>query len=245
MVFLLRGSSCRRHLWTILILAVVVPSSAQVLQRSELGFGAGTFNYTGDLSRTYNFAFSKPAATVIYRSNLSNIVSMRTSLTGGMVGASDRSHPIDAAAAKRASSFDIFLMELSGGFEYHFLDWRAPKRKLRFTPYAFAGVGLFFISGNGPKPAEYSNVQFAIPFGVGIKYVVNPKWYVSLEAGIRKTFFDYLDNVSAGNTKVKNYQYGNWNDYDNYYFVGIILTRTFYDIPCPRSPYRKSAFGGN
>lgn len=237
MPFPLQGSSFRRLLGTILLLWIVAEGSAQISQRSELGFGLGTFNYTGDLVRSYNFAFSKPAATVIYRVNLSKVVSLRTSLTGGKLGASDKTHPIDAAAAKRAASFNIFLIELSGAFEYHFLDWREAKRKLRFTPYVFAGIGLFSIAGNGPKNAEYSNVQMAIPLGVGMKYVLNPKWYLAVEAGIRKTFFDYLDNISSGNPKLKNYQYGNGNDYDNYFFFGIILTRTFYDIPCLKNPY--------
>jgi Domain of unknown function (DUF6089) len=237
MRFLLQGSSFRRLLGAIFLLVIVIEGNAQISQRSELGFGLGTFNYTGDLVRSYDFAFSKPAATVIYRVNLSKVVSLRTSLTGGKLGASDKAHSIDAFAAKRAASFNIFLMELSGAFEYHFLDWREEKRKLRFTPYAFAGIGLFSIAGNGPKNAEYSNVQMAIPFGVGMKYVLNPKWYLALEAGIRKTFFDYLDNISYGNPKIKNYHYGSGNDYDNYFFFGIILTRTFYDIPCPKNPY--------
>jgi hypothetical protein len=209
----------------------------QLTQRSELGFGLGTFNYTGDLVRNYNFAFSKPAATVFYRVNLSKVISLRTSLTGGRVGASDKRIPIDAFAAKRNASFNIFLLEASAAFEYHFLDWRDKKRPLRFTPYVFAGIGLFSISGNASKTAEYSNVQPSIPFGVGMKYVLNPNWYIALEMGIRKTFFDYLDNVSGGDPKFKNYTYGNPLDYDNYYFLGLTLTRTFYDIPCPKSPY--------
>lgn len=234
---LLQGPYFRRLAFTIIFLIVAVKGSAQLSQRSELGFGLGTFNYTGDLVRSYNFAFSKPAATVVYRINISKVISLRTSLTAGRVGASDKTHPIDPFAVKRAASFNIFLTELSSAFEYHFLDWREPKRKLRFTPYVFAGVGLFAISGNAQKNAEYSNVQVAIPFGVGMKYVLNPKWYLALEAGIRKTFFDYLDNISDGNPKVKNYQYGSGNDYDNYFFFGLILTRTFYDIPCPKNPY--------
>ena len=36
----------------------------------------------------------------------------------------------------------------------------------------------------------------------------------------------------------KNYQYGNKYDYDNYFFTGISITRTFYDIPCATNPYR-------
>jgi len=214
-------------------------SQAQVYQNSEIGFGLGVFNYTGDLVRTYDLRTSKPAATVFYRSNISRVISFRTSLTAGKIGASDKHNPLDSAAIKRNASFNIFLMELSGVFEYHFLDWRNDSRRLRFTPYLFAGLGLFGISGNAKKTHEYSNVQLSIPMGVGFKYVLNPKYYVSFEIGMRKTFFDYLDNISAGSPYNKNYQYGNPNDYDNYFFTGISLTYTFYDIPCPTSPYRK------
>ncbi|MBL7873187.1 MAG: outer membrane beta-barrel protein [Cyclobacteriaceae bacterium] len=207
-------------------------------QRSEVGFGLGTFNYTGDLVRTYNLSFSKPAATVFYRSNISKVVSLRTAITAGKIGASDTRKPIDAFSAKRAASFNLFLLEVSPTFEYHFLNWRDDKRRLRFTPYLFAGVAMFGISGVQQKNAEYSNVQMAIPFGGGMKYVLNPKYYIAFEIGIRKTFFDYLDNISDGDPAYKNYQYGNAFDTDNYFFTGISLTYTFYDIPCPSSPYR-------
>jgi hypothetical protein len=208
-----------------------------IAQRAEIGFGAGTFTYTGDLSRTYNFLNSKPAGTVFYRSNISKVVSFRAGITAGKLGASD-SRPIDAFAAQRRSSFNIFLMEASTVMEYHFLNWRDTKHILRFTPYLFGGLGLFGLSGGAAKPAEYSNVQGTIPFGAGVKYIVNPKWYVALEFGVRKTFFDYLDNVSVGDQSRKNYQYGNPFDNDAYYFLGISVTRTFYDIPCPTNPYK-------
>ena len=206
-------------------------------QRSELGFGLGTFNYTGDLVRTYDLSYSKPAVTVFFRSNLSKVVSFRASVTAGKLGASEK--PIDAFAASRNASFDIFLFESALAMEYHFLNWRDDKRPMRYTPYLFAGIGLFGMAGNGMKPAEYSNVQASIPFGGGFKYILNPKWYAAFEVGIRKTFFDYLDNISDTNDQTqKNYQSGNPNDFDNYFFVGITLTRTFYDIPCPRNPYK-------
>jgi len=117
------------------------------------------------------------------------------------------------------------------------LNWRDDTRRLRFTPYVYAGIGLFGISGNASKNAAYSNIQMAVPFGGGMKYVLNPKWYVAAEFGIRKTFFDYLDNISDGEPSFKNFQYGNRYDNDNYFFLGLTFTRTFYDIPCPRSPY--------
>ncbi len=220
------------------VVLAMTTGQAQITQRSEVGFGLGTFNYTGDLVRTYNFAFSKPAATVFYRSNISKVVSFRASLTAGQLSASDTRAAIDAFSIKRNASFDIFLMEISGVYEYHFLDWRDKKRRLRFTPYLFAGLALFSISGVPTKTQQYSNVQMAIPFGGGIKYVLNPKYYLALEFGVRKTFFDYIDNISYGDPSIKNYQYGNRFDYDSYYFLGVTITRTFYDIPCPTNPYK-------
>lgn len=211
-------------------------AASSLAQRSEIGFGLGTLNYTGDLVRTYNFKYSKPAGTIFYRSNLSKVVSFRAGITAGKIGASEK--PIDAFAVNRNASFDLFLMEASTVMEYHFLNWRDTKRFVRFTPYLFAGLGLFGISGEVNKTQEYSNVQGSIPFGAGVKYIYNPKWYISLEFGIRKTFFDYLDNISAGDPRDKNYKYGNPNDNDNFYFLGITLTRTFYNIPCPTNPYK-------
>lgn len=209
---------------------------AQLSQRSEVGGGFGTFNYTGDLVRFYNFAFSQPAGTIFYRNNISSVISFRASLTAGKLKASDK-RPIDAFATQRNASFNVFLVEGSTAFEYHFLDWRDTRRRLRFTPYLFSGLCLFGISGVPNKTAEYSNVQLAVPLGGGIKYVINPKWYAAAEFGARFTTFDYLDNISDGNTFFKSYQYGNRFDNDIYYFLNVSITRTFYDIPCPKNPY--------
>jgi hypothetical protein len=229
----------KSHLVVALLFTLVITTCAgQIRQRSEVGIGLGTFNYTGDLVQNYNFKFSKPAFTVFYRNNVSKVISFRASITAGKLGASDAAAPIDAFAVKRNASFDIFLMEISGVYEYHFLDWRDNKRRLRFTPYLFAGLGLFTISGVPNKTEQYSNVQLGIPFGGGIKYVINPKYYLSLEFGVRKTFFDYLDNISDSDPSFKNYQYGNKFDYDTYYFLGVTITKTFYDIPCPTNPYK-------
>lgn len=221
---------------TVLFLFTLLPFIS-LSQSSEIGFGIGTFNYTGDLARAYNILNSKPAGTVLYRANLSQAVSIRTSLTAGKIGASD-ARPIDAFASNRNASFNLFLYELSLATEYHFLDWRSEKRPLRFTPYIVTGLGLFGLAGGSAKAAEYSSIQPSVLLGLGLKYVVNPLWYVGLEFGMRKTFFDYLDNVSEGNTANKNYQYGSPNDNDNYFFLGLTLTRTFYTIPCPGNPYK-------
>jgi hypothetical protein len=36
-----------------------------------------------------------------------------------------------------------------------------------------------------------------IPYGLGLRYAVNRDWRIGLEVGMRKTFTDYLDDVSG------------------------------------------------
>lgn len=209
-------------------------------QQSEIGFGIGGFQYSGDLSRGININSINPGGTAFYRTNISEPVSFRLGITAGKLSASDERTPIDPAAVARDASFDIFLFEASTVFEYHFLKWRQPNGVLRWTPYLFGGLAIFGISGEGEKPEEYSNIQPSIPFGLGFKYVLNPKMYLGIEFGARKTFFDFLDNVSEGDGTIKNFDYGNGFDNDLYYYTGISLTYSFYTIPCPTSPYKKN-----
>ena len=197
------------------------------------GFGLGGLSYSGDLSRGYRILQSKPAGTFFLRSNVSDHLSWRFAATGGKIAASDLDNPIDAFALQRQASFNIIAVELSTSLEYHFLKFKSETSLLRWSPYFTAGVGLLVISGSPEKPQPYSNFQPAIPLGFGFKYVINPKWMVGFEWIARKTFFDWLDNVSEGDLLNKNYQYGNWYDNDSYYYIGFSLTYAFYRIPCP------------
>ena len=206
-------------------------------QSTEIGGGIGGLSYTGDLNRGYDLLQNRPAATVFHRTNLSNVVSFRVGITAGKLAGSDDKGNVDVFSNQRNATFDAFIFEGSGVLEYHFLDWRSERSLVRWTPYVFGGIGIFAMSGHQNKPEEYSNVQPVLPFGVGFKYILNPKWYLGLEGGARKTFFDYLDNVSEGNVAIKNYQYGNTNDNDMYYFVGFTINYSFYTIPCP-FPYK-------
>ena len=206
-------------------------------QSTEIGGGIGGLSYTGDLNRGYDFLQNSPAATVFHRTNLSDVVSFKVGITAGKLKGSDRKGDIDAFSSQRDASFNIFIFEPSAVLEYHFLNWRSEQSLVRWTPYVFGGVGIFAMSSQQNKPVEYSNVQPVLPFGLGVKYIINPKWYIGFEAGARKTFFDYLDNVSEGNPAVKNYQYGNANDNDLYYYIGFNINYSFYTIPCP-FPYK-------
>ena len=91
-----------------------------------------------------------------------------------------------------------------------------------FTPnlYVFAGFGGFYFNPqakyNGkwynlhsygtegqklgplaPTRTPYSRLAVAIPFGLGMRVPVNRTFSIGLEFGIRKTFTDYIDDVST------------------------------------------------
>ncbi len=90
---------------------------------------------------------------------------------------------------------------------------------LKLNSYVFVGIGVFWFNPYGKNPEtgkwvalqplgtegqgrvgsreKYNRFQLAIPFGVGFKYGLNKLWSIGLEFGARKTFTDYIDDVST------------------------------------------------
>ena len=215
----------------ILLLTATTASYAQFI---EFGGGVGTMNYAGDVVRGYSFSTSSLAGTAFYRMNFSEILTVKLALTVGKVKGSET--PIDAFAVQRNHSFNSTILEVSSVFEYHFLDFKTEGSKVNYSPYIFGGIG--FINFNDvPENEGVGKIQPVLPMGVGFKYFIQKKYTIGFEAGARKTFFDYLDGISDGDQTIKNYQYGNPKDDDWYFFTGITLSITLFNLPCP-FPYR-------
>lgn len=211
-------------------------SQISIAQKNEFGVGVGVFNYAGDLMRGYHIDNVKPGILGYYKRNVDNIFSIRGSLTGGVISGSDR-RPIDPFAANRNGSFQSTIIEAAGMIEYNFLDYKADPKRLRWTPYFTVGLGVFTFIGGDQDLNGSSTVQVALPFGGGFKFIVNKNLTLNLEIGIRKLFFDYLDGYSDGDITNKNYQYGNKFDKDWYNFVGLSISYTLWNIPCPYDFY--------
>jgi Domain of unknown function (DUF6089) len=96
--------------------------------------------------------------------------------------------------------------------------------QFKFRPYGLIGVGMFhfnpkgeYIAPNGdkkwvelqplslegqgmsqyPTREKYKLTQLNIPMGFGVKYFLKENMYVGLEILHRKTFTDYIDDVST------------------------------------------------
>lgn len=224
--------SMQRFLVLLFVLVSIFCGHDGHAQKNEIGFGIGAFNYTGELARNIQAKNFRPGLSLHYRRNITEAVSVRGGFTGGWLYGDDN-RPFDALAQARDTSFSKGVVEFSSVMEYHFLDFRKNPKILPWTPYFFLGAGLAFFGQPEEKTEDYSNIQMVIPFGVGFKYILNPRWQLGLEGGVRKTFFDHIDNISGGDLNVKNHAYGNQYDKDWYYFLGLSLSYTFYTIPCP------------
>lgn len=83
-------------------------------------------------------------------------------------------------------------------------------------PYGFVGIGVFYFNPkaqyNGKWTAlqplgtegqglngtdKYKRIGLSIPYGAGLKYKIDNLTTISLDIGIRKTFTDYIDDVSG------------------------------------------------
>lgn len=65
----------------------------------------------------------------------------------------------------------------------------------KYKPLSGIGTEGQTVAGSGVEP--YSKFTFAIPLGIGAKYSLGKHWNVGAEFMFRKSFSDYLDDVSG------------------------------------------------
>jgi len=216
----------------LIILGTLLDFQPALAQRHEFGIGAGVMNYAGDMSRGYAFNHIQPGGRLFYRYNINPIISLRTSLSGGLLSGSD-ANPIDVVADQRNASFKSTVVELSADFQFNFLDIKSEKTLNWWSPYIFFGIGGAYFNGEFPYNDNFSKVTMVVPFGGGFKMDISKNLSLGIEMGVRKTFSDHLDGVSDGDLTNKNFRYGNKYDKDWYNMFAVSLSYTLYSVNCP------------
>ena len=205
----------------LLILATFLYSFSSLAQDGEfdtspsLGLFAGAMNYQGDLKpNSFTFQHSNFTLSVVYRKPLSRWFAVRGGITIGKVEGADRFNR--DYLQTRNLSFATNLKEVFTLLEADVLDISTKK----FTPFAYGGVVLYHFNpytfdannkkvylkpltteGQGlagyPDRKPYKLTQFAAAFGGGFRIAINNCTSMALEFTQRKTFTDYLDDVST------------------------------------------------
>ena len=191
----------------LLSLCLITTASAQ---RHELGFFVGVSDYNGELNPGFlNFKFLHPAGGLIYRFNKNAHFSYKFDLLFGTVSANDAVSK-DLYQVNRNLSFSSAIQEFSGQLEFNFFPYEAGTDITNFTPYMFCGISVFHFNPtadiNGvnydlePLHTEmesgYNRIAGAFPFGGGLKLSLGTV-NIGVEIGVRKTYTDYLDDVST------------------------------------------------
>lgn len=198
------------------LLNLFIINSFIFAQRSEVGLLGGGSYYIGDLNPTKQFLMTRPAAGILYRYNFNPRFAFKGNFFYGTVAADDA---VSKFNKDRSLSFKSHVSDFSAELEFNFLPFVPGNSKFPWTPYVFAGISLFKFNplgfyqgkwielqplhteGQGttiyPDRKPYSLTSFAIPFGLGVKYNFWRTYSLGFEYGLRKTFTDYLDDVSS------------------------------------------------
>jgi hypothetical protein len=190
-----------------------------------LGELGGADQIGSDFYRDLEFSQTRPATSLGLRYYVGPRAAIKTSFTYGIL-AGDDATTNEFFRQYRNLNFKTNIYELTSVFEYMFLSERPGARyKLKGVKgikgyniafYGFVGAGVLKFNPQGElngkwydlqplgtegqgiieSRSKYDLIQFVIPGGLGIKYAVDRRWSVGIEYGVRKTFTDYIDDVS-------------------------------------------------
>ena len=253
-------------------------------QMHEIGIWGGGANYFGDLNAKFNWKYIRPAGGVFYRYNLGPRLAAKLAVSYGEVEFKDAGTKTERNL-QRNLSFKSSIADISATFEFNFFKFDKSKpKKYFFTPYLATGIGMFFfnpkaeyngkwyylqpLGTEGQNDPSYSGVKkyklysFHIPIEGGFKFHIYKNFNIAIFGSVKKTFTDYLDDVSGyypntvslpsgskgiaaalsdrsgevnGGEKIfkAGYQRGEGSKKDDFVFVGISVSYTFMSLQCP------------
>lgn len=245
--------------FTIIALGSIASASAQAKKKFkgkpiEAGITLGGSNYMGDLAQGIAMNETHLMGGLICRFHYNDFLTLRGNAVFGQISGDDQNfkdgiafthkdisdNPVNITRGQRNLSFKSNIVEFSAIGEWNLLGFEESTRTRPYTPYLFAGIGVFkfnpkaqFNYIDGLKDAtgalvhnqqlqkfdgqwielqtlstegqettkfndrkRYNLTQVSIPLGIGFKQQVDDYWAYGIECGIRKTFTDYLDDVS-------------------------------------------------
>ncbi len=227
-----------KKLFTYLLFLSISTSlfAEQYPRNREVGIMPGFTYYMGDLNpegHLTSLDFYHLAGGLFFKQNYSPRWSQRFMVMRGKLSADD-DYLFGSLPQWRNLNFTSSVTEVSTTFEFNFYNFSYVKNVSRnASPYLFAGIAGFYFNPKGEfqgrtidlqsqesELVSYSKISVAIPFGLGFKIRFNDRMSMGFEYGMRKTFTDYIDDVSTVYSE-SFYQRGDSQHNDWYQFGGI------------------------
>ena len=182
----------------------------------EIGIIGGTAYYIGDLNNRHFGGDLSIGGGFMYRNNLDRRWSIKGQLFIGRFAASDADSN-DEWQQNRNLSFRNDIIEGAIQAELNFIPYQIGNSRTPWSPYLFLGAAFYShkpqaefngqwyelqplgTEGQGTTEGgnKYAVNGIAFPFGAGIKVNIFSVAAASIEWGMRKTYTDYLDDVSS------------------------------------------------
>jgi opacity protein-like surface antigen len=217
---------------------------------SEIGIGAGTFIYQGDLTHSQAGSLKgvKPMLQLWYARPFTSYLSWRADLSIGSIQSDESRFSYPSWKQSRNFSFSTPVTEISGRLVYNFYGDNGKDTYHTITPYLMAGAGMSFLkvqrdwsrmdttlfnsksataSGLGTDTLRRPpSLQIVLPVGAGVRWAVTPSMSVHAEATYRFVFSDYVDGFSyAANKSARDGYYG--------ISLGVSWTLGNHAVRCP------------
>jgi hypothetical protein len=180
-------------------------------RRSIIGsFGTGTSTYYGDLSNPGTLVNYHPNINVGLQLFLTDRISARAELNWFQLQGSDATAN-EFGRKIRNLSFKSNCFEITTTASISlYSNGNRHYRRPFFNVYAFGGLGLLYFNPTAEykgqtyslQPLKTEGVSYGlivpvIPLGIGARIKIGPHTNLVVEGGYRKTFTDYLDDVSS------------------------------------------------
>jgi hypothetical protein len=202
-------------IFLLILLSTVKNSDAQNPTGTGIGLQTGMMNYLGDLNpNSFTFKNSHVFTGIYLTKPLTTKINLRAGMAFGKVGAADKYNR--GYLVPRNLSFESNIRDVYAGFEWSAI---SSERSL-ISPYLFLAGGIFHFNpytydqsgqkvllqplsteGQGladyPDRKVYALTQFNLIYAGGIRYRISDNLTVAIELSQRKTFTDYIDDVSS------------------------------------------------
>jgi hypothetical protein len=188
-------------------------------QTLEVGGFAGMSYYNGELNPAIPYNQIQFAYGGLVRYNIDSRWAVKFSYYKGKLQGSDAT---GGSVNNRDLDFKSKINDFSLVAEFNFWEYFTGSKKSYFAPFIFGGISYFTFKSTSfdgddlqaagtegqyvpdscviydhTYPSPYKQNNFAISFGFGFKYSVTDRLGVAIEWGMRKTFTDYIDDIST------------------------------------------------
>jgi len=192
-----------------------------------LGELGGSDQIGTDYFKDLEFRTTRPSLNVGLRYKITQQTAVKAAITWGMVSGDDalttelhrnnRNLSFSSHIVEFAATYEFYLRKEKRGHRFKLRGVKGLKNQ-GIYPYGFFGIGGFWFNPRSKDQSgkwtglrkfgtegqlvsnsrsQYSPIQLSIPLGVGLKWSIDQRLLVGMEFGIRKTFTDYIDDVST------------------------------------------------